>query len=866
MLLNQTHINKIDPLLKEELSKAQENEDKLIRASVLLDASEIKVNSPLSPSQFSSRQAYRQALIDQRRLQMSEALGDTIKSLKKLLLKTEGDTISPVVVIEGKAHQILKALELPGVRHASLDRLVSIPSLVSAVQVNYIANLYNQTLGENLEQKTIETITQAAEQYILNFYRKYGNLKILGMPKSVELESIFTEVNCLELPPPWWSEEEVNERHKVFLEEVKQDLNIRHKNQLSGIKAANQKSYLMVLGFPGSGKSTLLRKIGLEAFKGKNGRFQHECLPILIELRLLTNDRINLKQKIVETFSASQLPLAEKFTTQALIKGKLLIILDALDEVPPENLNFVYKQIKDLVKNYPSNRYICSCRKAAYNRKISSFKNVEISVFEKKQIQQFIQNWFNSKTDKQANTAERLWKLLNTDNHQATRELAKTPLLLIFICLLYDGQQRFPVKRASLYENALDVLLQKWWSERRVQINPIYHHLGVDLEKRMLAEIAYNSFTGESILNRQNLEKQIHKFLVNNGTTPKYLKADAILDAIVIQQGILVEQEKDIFSFSHSTIQEYLTAQYIVDNCQIEQLIAERITDTRWKEIFLLLAGLMPNNAIQLLLLIEAETKKYLHTNVGKQYLIPMLNWVDKVTTGSKNTLKPIEKRCLAIVFASANAYAYSYADAFSRSIPTAFQLAYPNNPSNPSNALTHIFSLANVYTLATSLTSNEFVKAYGNAYHLLYAYALAKAFPHTCIYRKPNSKEYLSSVNEFIAYAHQLQQTSIFNDEINISALIARLENIKKRIPTNKESSSEHKKFSNVIIKTWLDAFNFNEKLIELSKKNLEEIDKKYSYLNLLIVQCQQEAIDVSKETWNNIESRMFVNSQKRF
>ena len=40
--------------------------------------------------------------------------------------------------------------------------------------------------------------------------------------------------------------------------------------------------YLMLLGGPGVGKSTFLRKVGLEALKGENRNFEHECIPVFL--------------------------------------------------------------------------------------------------------------------------------------------------------------------------------------------------------------------------------------------------------------------------------------------------------------------------------------------------------------------------------------------------------------------------------------------------------------------------------------------------------------------------------------------------------------------------------------------------------
>jgi predicted NACHT family NTPase len=52
--------------------------------------------------------------------------------------------------------------------------------------------------------------------------------------------------------------------------------------------------------------------------------------------------------------------------------------------------------------------------------------------------------------------------MLKDPKHQATRELARTPLLATFLCLVYDDRQKLPTNRAELYGDALRILLERW--------------------------------------------------------------------------------------------------------------------------------------------------------------------------------------------------------------------------------------------------------------------------------------------------------------------------------------------------------------------------------------------------------------------
>ncbi len=228
-------------------------------------------------------------------------------------------------------------------------------------------------------------------------------------------------------------------------------------------------------------------------------------------------------------------PLVKEFTNQLLRQGKLLLLLDGLDEVPNKNFELVIDKIQDFVQQYKQNKFIISCRTAAYHQKFNNFKEFIIADFNDQQIQKFIKNWFCSQVDKQLGTAQKCWNKINSE--KATKELARTPLLSTFLCLEYDESQYLPKNRATLYGNALDILLRRWAAETRLPEEAIYNQMGIDLEKIMLAEIAYHNFAADKLFfSQQEVLNQIQKFLSGNDNAPENLDPGKILDAITIEQ------------------------------------------------------------------------------------------------------------------------------------------------------------------------------------------------------------------------------------------------------------------------------------------------------------------------------------------
>ncbi|HLO86792.1 MAG TPA: NACHT domain-containing protein, partial [Nostocaceae cyanobacterium] len=516
--------------------------------------------------------------------------------------------------------------------------------------------------GKTLNEKTKERIFNASKQYVQNYGERHGILKVLGMREPVKLESIYTAVQFLD-----------NDSIQSFesiekLEESYRKSNIRKfqhhdsKKKQLGIKVANDKKYLMVLGSPGAGKSTFLRKIGLEALKGKKGDFKHLCIPVFIELKTLTSTDVNLVEIIAKEFRICGFPEPDRFTVRALEQGKLLILLDGLDEVPTKNLADVINQIQNFVDTYDKNHFIASCRTAAYHSIFRRFSDVAMADFDDDQIRQFILNWFQSESDKQVKTGDKCWELLQKPENAAAKELAHTPLLLTFLCLVYDRSQNFPNNRSVLYKKALRILLEEWSSEKRINRDEIYQGLNTELEEILLSEIAYQGFkTDRLFFSQREIVQQIKTFLASNLNAPQHLNGEAVLNAIAVQQGILVERAEEVFSFSHLTLQEYLTAKYYIDNNRLtEKLVTEHLTDGRWKEVFLLVAGLMHGGADDLLLLMEKEAQKYINT----PKLQALLKWAEDVTVGSDGNYKPVGKRAVAIANANANAIANAIANA----------------------------------------------------------------------------------------------------------------------------------------------------------------------------------------------------------
>lgn len=410
----------------------------------------------------------------------------------------------------------------------------------------------NELLNKDVGQLIKEGKYLFLREYTQRYWDRHGMIKVLKMSKPMDLESIYVNVKCLgNLVRDYYDENLENK----YRESKQRRFNFRDDGKKDGLLLANQEQYLMVLGDPGIGKSTFLRKVGLEALKGKQGSYQHPLTPVLLELKNFKENEINIQALIEEEFKICGFPNVEKNISNKLEKGELLILLDGLDEVPTANVYNVIEKIQDFVDRHHKNRFILSCRTAARTH-LQRFTDIEIVEFDDQQIQSFIEHWFSSELDRKNETAKNCWELLQKEEYKSAKELAHTPLLLTFLCLVYDENQSFPTNRSRLYQDALRILLEKWSAEKRLPNRGlVYENLSIEQEEILLSEIAYQNFVADKLfLEKREVVKQIKDHLKQNLNAPQHLDGEKVLKTIEIEQGILVERARSVYSLDRKSV------------------------------------------------------------------------------------------------------------------------------------------------------------------------------------------------------------------------------------------------------------------------------------------------------------------------
>lgn len=517
-----------------------------------------------------------------------------------------------------------------------------------------------------------------------------GSLRMLDVARPIALTDIFTEVNVLEqITSQQWRD--IGELIKGFNPELNNfdrlGLGRVRQARVSGLDAVSQYQKLKVLGKPGSGKTTFLQHI---AIKCNEGEFEPQRVPIFIKLKefaedAIDNGELNLLDYIIEEFNSCR--IEPEIIKNLLTEGKALILLDGLDEVGEEDSDKVVREIRKLAHNYHKNYFVITCRIATSKYQFQEFTNVEVADFDSKQVKSFAQKWFvtvarNNPSEGKALADRFIYKLLRPEN-QSIRELAVTPILLNLTCLVFQAKADFPLNRANLYEQGLDILLRRWDEARGICRDEVYHSLTLIRKKQLLCHLAAITFEqGDYFFEQTKIQRLIADYLQtlpDAKTDPEELLLDseAVLKSIEAQHGLLVERARGIYSFSHLTFQEYFTAKEIVYNSTSQTLekLVSHLNEKRWREVFLLVAEMLDKTDTLLQLI-----KQHIDLMVASdEKLQQLLTWINQKSCSVTADCKASAIRVFYFSRVRAHIFNLPHADSFdfARVFDPAFQPSF---------------------------------------------------------------------------------------------------------------------------------------------------------------------------------------------
>jgi hypothetical protein len=119
------------------------------------------------------------------------------------------------------------------------------------------------------------------------------------------------------------------------------------------------------------------------------------------------------------------------------------------------------------------------------------------------------------------------------------------------------------------------------------------------------------------------------------------------MEEIEMKQGLLVQRAHDKYSFSHLTLHEYLAACHYYKAGRSREVATKTLTDQRWREVHLLLAGLQEPDADDFLLALTTATAE----RVISVPLKELLSWAGKIVRVDRYLQQTAARRAVMMGF-----------------------------------------------------------------------------------------------------------------------------------------------------------------------------------------------------------------------
>lgn len=397
-----------------------------------------------------------------------------------------------------------------------------------------------------------------------------------------------------------------SKRYQLSIAYVALDVNDEYGNEeyeghMRVEKGLMNTPYGCIIGEAGTGKTTLLQWLAVNSATKNLQEYipdLKDTLPVIIELRRYTEGEPSIdyfiKQLIPDIYSG----IPKKWIIQMLESGKVLLLVDGLDEIPSQKRNKIIDWLEDLIEDYKLHIIITSRPGAKEWKDVVNslqFKPLYLASMSMEHIKMFINHWHmaviqdNDENENYKTLASKLY--FKIQNNIPILKLASNPLLCAMLCALhYERKMQLPSDRSELYEACCSMLLERRDAEREIAIDSMVH-LSYKQKKVILNDLAYWMLkNGKASVPIQEAVEHIKPKLENMNKNSNVMDPNLIINNFIIRSGIIREPNYGVIDFIHRTFQEYMAASAATTEGDWGLLI-HYAEDDLWQETIVLAAG-----------------------------------------------------------------------------------------------------------------------------------------------------------------------------------------------------------------------------------------------------------------------------------
>ena len=376
---------------------------------------------------------------------------------------------------------------------------------------------------------------------------------------------------------------------------------------------------VILLGDPGAGKSTFLKFLALALATGQGDKLGlGERLPVLVPLAAYAEDLadgdVPLDEFVARYYQKRgvDLPL-DAILEPALAKGKVLLLLDGLDEVRDlAHRHLLVERVKDFYAFHKDkgNKLVLTSRIVGYREARPDAPGLAEGTlvdFDDEEIEAFVDKWTaaleraaqgTTKVAELDAAREKTDLLRAVATNPGVRALATNPLLLTILAVMKRQGAELPDRRVALYKTCIETLIRHWNLVRSLTGRAVASRDEAATLK-ILAPLAlwmHEASPGIGLVNEWELERKLESLFGAQGHELPEDAARRFLSDVRESTALLLDKGGKQYGFIHLTFQEYLAGVALAKLGEQEvwplvDALAAHVDDPAWREVSLLAIG-----------------------------------------------------------------------------------------------------------------------------------------------------------------------------------------------------------------------------------------------------------------------------------
>lgn len=486
-----------------------------------------------------------------------------------------------------------------------------------------VIHLTQQVQPAALSEEQVRAVTTAYLEQLVNRYR-HLDFKGMGVTDRVALQLPLLEMYVplrarRELPAGETTARVLRLAGRPVSADEAAEMGHRLTDPIDVLELLKQQDGVIVLGDPGAGKTTFLKYLALLLALDRGERVELAgYLPILIPLSAYANalagGDVALQDFLGDYYAALGIPLPVRDLLAAfLAKGRALLLMDGLDEVPSLALRTtLIKRLEAFFAHHrqAGNKFVLTSRIVGYRElRPSAAGLVECTLvdFDEEDIQHFVHQWTHAveravhadtPIAQQQAQAEGRDLLAAIERNPGVRQLAANPLLLTILALMKRQGVTLPERRAQLYDTYVKTLLRTWNLARSLDGRP-QREVNDSETLRVLAPLAlwmHESSPGVGLVKREKVRRKLIEIYQQRSAPDPEAATERLLADVHRYASLLLERGPGEYGFIHLTFQEYLAGVAVVQSGQqsiapIVDKLAATLGQESWREVTLLAVG-----------------------------------------------------------------------------------------------------------------------------------------------------------------------------------------------------------------------------------------------------------------------------------